>query len=358
MTNKHTFKEHVLRVIAVVGLIAVLLLGAWGIIQLAFFIPDFLSGVASGIHNNTAAKETLVVSMPLAATSGSSVPVSWTHKNGSGQYGYSISYSCAAGVSVKAPLPNNTLQTVPCDTPFNYTNAGATMPLTFVNTSGKSASVTVTVTAAKLSTGAITATGAANTSIAPATKKTATKTSAKASTSYVAARRTTALYGTPDLQVRIISNPGTVSAGTQIPLQFEIANIGTNVVAANWNFTANLPYSGGYTYQSPNQQALYPGDKIVYTLSYTAIPQNQQNGGVVCTQQYPNYNCGTPTNYPYDPNNISWSNPGTFSYNYNSGYQYSGYGTTQTASVTADPYNLIWETNEGNNTASVTYQVY
>lgn len=344
MTNKHTFKEHVLRVIAVVGLIAVLLLGAWGIIQLAFFIPDFLSGVASSIHssNSSTAKESLTVSLPLAATSGSSLPVSWTHKNGSGQYGYSISYSCADGVTLKAPLPNNTLQAVPCDTPFNYTNANATVPLTFSNTGSKSQSVTVTVTAAKLSTGAITATGAANTSIAPAVKKTATKTTTKAATTYVAARRTTALYGTPDLQVRMISNPGTVAAGTQIPLQFEVANVGTNVAPANWNFTANLPYSGGYTYQSPNQQALYPGDKIVYTLSYTAIPQYQQNGI-------------TPTQY--DPN-AGWSYPyGTMGYT-NAPYQYSGYGTTQSATVTVDPYNLIWESNEGNNTATVTYQVY
>ncbi|KKW32196.1 MAG: hypothetical protein UY78_C0048G0001, partial [Parcubacteria group bacterium GW2011_GWA1_53_13] len=38
------FKENLVRVVAVLGLIAVLLLGAWGIIQLAFFIPTLFSG--------------------------------------------------------------------------------------------------------------------------------------------------------------------------------------------------------------------------------------------------------------------------------------------------------------------------
>ncbi len=356
MTNKHTFKENVLRVVAVIGLIAVLLLGAWGIIQLAFFIPDFLSGVASGVHPVTApAKESLAVNLPLAVTSGSATSLSWTHKGSTTDtYGYSISYSCADGVSLKAPLPNNTTQTVPCNTPFNYTNATTNVGLTFINTSTKSAPITVTVAAAKLSTGSVTVTGSANTSVAPATKAAVKPAKTTASTNYVAARRTTALYGAPDLQVRILSNPGTVASGTQVPFQFEISNVGTNVAPANWIFTAALPYTPVYTYQSPVQQALYPGDKIVYTLSYTAIAQNQNqyNGGVVCTQQYPNYNCPTTQ---YDPN--SWSNPYSTLGGY-TGTQYSGYGMTQSASVTVDPYNLIGESNEGNNTASITYQVY
>src|SRR3989338_5884177 len=41
------FKENLVRVVAVLGLIAVLLLGAWGIIQLAFFIPTLFSGAGN-----------------------------------------------------------------------------------------------------------------------------------------------------------------------------------------------------------------------------------------------------------------------------------------------------------------------
>lgn len=41
---RRTTKSRVLEVIAVLGLIAVLLLGAWGIVQLAFSLGDLLSG--------------------------------------------------------------------------------------------------------------------------------------------------------------------------------------------------------------------------------------------------------------------------------------------------------------------------
>src|SRR3989344_6261855 len=41
------FKENLVRVVAVLGLIAVLLLGAWGIIQLAFFTPTLFSGAGN-----------------------------------------------------------------------------------------------------------------------------------------------------------------------------------------------------------------------------------------------------------------------------------------------------------------------
>ena len=47
------FKENLVRVVAVLGLIAVLLLGAWGIIQLAFFIPTLFSGAGNTTTKTT-----------------------------------------------------------------------------------------------------------------------------------------------------------------------------------------------------------------------------------------------------------------------------------------------------------------
>lgn len=222
MTTKHTFRENVLRIVAVIGLIAVLLLGAWGIIQLAFFIPTFLSNIGGSVTPKT--------------------------------------------------------QTV-------NTNSTTTV----------------------------------KTAVVAETPKPVVKTAAKpAAVKYVAsAKPRAALYGYPDLAVRIINAPTSVRAGQQVSLQFVIENAGTNAVPANWFFTASLPYNPAYTYQSPVQQALYPGDKIVYTLGYTA--------------QYNSYN------YSYPQQN---------------------YGGTQSASISADPYNLIYELNESNNTTGISYQVY
>ena len=362
MTSKNTFKEHVLRVVAVVGLIAVLLLGAWGIIQLAFFIPTFLTNLAGGVTPVPAVSEKLVVTLPTAVTSGQTLTLSWSHTGGNGEYSYSASYSCVSGISIKAALPTGVLESVPCSTPFNYTAATSKLPLVVSNTGSASASVAFTVSATKLSSGAVTSTGSAST-VVSAPEKAATpakKTPAKspAATKYVASAQPRAvLYGYPDLQVRILSNLGTVRAGSQVSLQFVVENVGTNVAPKNWAFTASLPYSPVYTYQSQGQQALYPGDKIVYTLGYAATPANNQ----VCTMQYPNYNCpaagytdpAAGWNYGTDPN--AWMYGGTYNPNYNQNY---GYGQTSTASVSVDPMNYVSELNESNNYAAISYQVY
>jgi len=265
MTTKHTFRENVLRVVAVIGLIAVLLLGAWGIIQLAFFIPTFLSNIGGSL---TAKTETIKV----AAT---------------------------------------TIQTQVVQTPA------------VIKTVAKPA--------------------------APAKSAAATK--------YVPSGRTTNLYGYPDLAVRIINAPTAVRSGQQVSLQFIIENVGTNAVPTNWYFTASLPYSPTYTYQSPTQQALYPGDKIVYTLGYTAqyVGSNINPCGgwsYPCTNPTPVYG-GPGTCNSYGPCNVPGYAPNVYGYTYP-----QNYNGMQSASISADPYNLVWEQNESNNTAGISYQVY
>ena len=233
-----------MRVIAVIGLIAVLLLGAWGIIQLAFFIPTFLSNIGGSLapKNQVAQVATTTVQTPIVQTPAVVAPARETQK--------------------------------------------------------------------------------------PVVKKPAAK---PAAATYVASSKPyAALYGYPDLQVRMLNNPGGARGG-QVSVQFVIENTGTNVVPANWFFTASLPYSPVYTYQSPVQQALYPGDKIVYTLGYVADTQSQYQ-----------YDGGYGWSYPY------WTLD-----------QSQGYGQqTSTVSINADPYNLIYELNENNNTAGISYQVY
>ena len=232
MTAKNTFQDNAIRIISVIGLIAVLLLGAWGIIQLAFFIPTFLSNIGGSIASKT---ETAKI-----ATTTTQTP------------------------AVVAPVQE-------------------------------------------------------------VQKSVVQKPTAKPAATYVAsAKPRPALYGYPDLQVRMLGNQNAVYAGGQVSIQFVIENAGTNMAPANWFFIASLPYLPAsqaglqtYTYQSPVQQALYPGDKIVYTLGFIA-------------------------NSPYQ--------------NQYQNYQY--YGQTSVVSIHADPYNLVYELNEGNNTASASYQVY
>ncbi|MHB8660365.1 MAG: CARDB domain-containing protein [Minisyncoccota bacterium] len=59
----------------------------------------------------------------------------------------------------------------------------------------------------------------------------------------------------------------TVPAGSRPAIKFTIKNIGTNVTGA-WRFSALIPTQTAYIYQSQPQQSLNPGDSIDYTLGF------------------------------------------------------------------------------------------
>jgi hypothetical protein len=329
MASTPTFRENLLRVIAVIGLIAILLLGAWGIIKLAFYLPTFFSTWGK-------AKETLSVTIPAQSTSDKAFPISWKHTGkAEGEYSYSVSYTCAQGLAFAVPVPTGAFQLVPCDTQFNYINASSTMPLIPVLKDAARATTTLTVAATRLSDGTITVKGtdmtavsasttpasatpgsaytppaATTTKPAAATPKPAAST--KSTTTYVPSGRTTNLYGAADLAVQITSAPAQANVGSRVTLQFVVTNIGTNIAPAGWMFNAILPYQPIYVYPSGGQQMLYPGDKIVYTLGYDVVPA--QNG--------------------------------------------SYYGGQAQASIEIDPRNAIIESSKYNNTAVASYQVY
>jgi hypothetical protein len=370
-TKKTPLWDLFLRTIAVLGLIAILLLGAWGIIQLAFAIPSVFGDLGESIsslftHSTTtttapAAKESITVTLPATTSSGAATQVSWLHSNSdtSGQYSYAISYACATGITVKAPLPTGSYQAVPCNTAFNYVNATEHMNLVPTLVGSAPATLTVTVTATKLSTGAVTAQGSASTNVTAgtATQTTTTKpvttTTTKPTTQYYpAATRAVSLYGYGDLAVTITSVLPSTGLTT---IHFTVANVGTNIVNSGWTFNATLPINGSYTFGSQPQQALYPGDKIAYTLSFAGGNTSQTYGGTYGASGYAangyttsGYTC---QGYTCNNNNVvvngyPYGNTTTY------GYQ------TGTITITADPQNYIPEYNKGNNTAQTTVPLY
>jgi hypothetical protein len=198
----------------------------------------------------------------------------------------------------------------------------------------------ITVTATKLSTGAITTTGVSTTTVAPSTKTTTpaktTTTKSKTGATYYPAATRAALYGYPDLAVQILS---VTPNGTRTTVEFAITNAGTNSVASGWTFNATLPINGSYTFASQAQQTLYPGDKIVYALTFDNIY------GQNTYQQYQNYSYGyTASGYTCNGYNCTTS----------SGYNHY----TGTVTITADPQNHVAELNKGNNSASTAVSVY
>lgn len=361
-----TFWDNVLRVVAVIGLLAVLLLGAWGIIQIAFLLPSFFGGLFGSRPSTTIAGETVSVSVPATATANTPFTLTWSHTKKSGEYSYAVSYSCESNFAVAALTPTGSWSQVPCNTPFNYTNASSSMSIIgLLGTSTKSAKPTFTVTATKLSTGAITARGTAATTVnAPtstATKPTTTtkpKTTTKSGGTYYASGRTSNLYGYPDLAVTIDS---VQSIGGNAAVIFTIKNVGTNVSPANWTFNATIPQNGTYVYPSAPQQALYPGDRIVYTLRYSET--SGYNGNQPCTGY--GFPCAAPTTYggpgscnQYGPCTV----PGYVNYTVTPNqysYSYSGsWNNQQVVSIQVDPSGYFNEVTKANNWASQYYVAY
>lgn len=291
MEQKTGFKEVFLRLVAIVGLIAVLVLGAWGIILLAFNVIGFFNGTNTSISSLFTNDKTVV---------------------------------------------DNTATTTPVYIPVTNPPVTTTYPTT-----------------------------------------------AKPTVVYTPAAQKAPLYGLPDLRVTIMSVNSLSSTQGRTVVQFVVENIGTNIAARGWNFNAILPLTPNpsYTYQAAAQQALYPGDKIAFTLTYDN-PNYNQYPGQPCTLQYPNYNCnynyGNNYNYnqyqqpqtcytyngyqniPYPCDNANDS--GNPNYNYYNQYQnnnqnyygsYHPYGGTVT--ITVDPQNWVPEAIEYNNTASKSF---
>jgi len=235
------YKDTLLRGIALLGLILILVLGAWGIIVLAFNVPNLLSSAGATIGNMFSwSGGDNTVEVPVVSTTTPATP------------------AAPSKPSTTAPKPT-------------YTYTPAATPVV-------------------------------------------------------------QLYGLPDLAVRIIS---IMPQGSRYSMQFEVANNGTNVAATGWMFTAQLPMQPTYTFTSAPQQALRPGDKIVYTMGFD-MPYNYGN-------DYRYDDCDR-----WDDNDDEW-------YDYNCDYSYPydyNYDSNRVVTVTVNPFGSLYEINRGNNTAS------
>ena len=388
MDSNRSFRDTVLRIIALIGLLLVLLLGAWGIILLALNLPSIASNVGNSIvslfnYSGTGTPqggESLSISAPESVTSGSPFTLSWEHTNvPADAYAYALSYSCETGLTLRAQKQDGTYDTITCATPYTLATPNKQISLIANVTGTQPVSANFTVTSAKAVDGEVTATGTKSVTVnrttplngipstgnntpAPSTPTPTPSTPSTPSQTYVPAQSQPArLYGNPDLAVTMSSVHSLSSHQGRVAVVFEIKNIGTNVAYAGWTLDAVLPYTPSFTYTAVPQQALNPGDKIVYTLTFDRPIYQNPN------PQYPyNYNQVPATCYRYDgyqnipvpctdaDGNIIYTNP-----------NYQGQATIppqfhQNSKVTviADPRNYLQESNVVNNTANISIAGY
>lgn len=361
-TTEPTFRDRAFQALGILGFIAILLLGAWGIFRIVTSLPGIFNNLTASVGSSSAEEEKLTVTSPQGSiASGAPATIAWTHTGGSGNYTFAASYDCHDGLSIAAELPNGKSQAVPCNTPFNFTNSQSSIAITPTYTGTQDIGVTFTVSATALETGAVAVSAQRSVTLLhtektpPAEPATTAKPTTPSSTvTYVKSTRPSNPNGWSDLAVSVLSTgvigysgvytQGAVRLGQRAGVQFQITNLGDKTVPAGWNFNAMLPLPTPYTYNASSQSELTPGASVVYTLGFDGF------GGT-------NFNCYQNPNYPYNqicPQNNTCYYPQGATYPYVCPVP-QPYAGNLVVTIVADPMGYIPEINKANNNASAQF---
>ncbi len=167
-------------------------------------------------------------------------------------------------------------------------------------------------------------------------------------------------YGKPDLAVRIIQT-GILQTGTNyivtnqnqftysdmVGIKFEVRNDG-DAIAGIWSFTASLPSISTPTYNSNSQISLRPGESIVFTLGFSNLKNQYTNAITINVDpqnmisesvEYNNMATVSITNLNYNSNyyNNNQQNCSSGGYYYNDQWYYTG--------LCLDDYNYNYNNN-------------
>ena len=313
--NQEHMRDLSLKTLATVGIVVLLVVGAWGVVIVARNIPNVFSGLGAAVSSVTSIftpAERLEITMESAnVESGVPFSLSWKHVNKRGVGSYTILFACRDGLSVEAPTARGTYEKVACDTPFNFENAQEHIRLIATSIRSRFLDVPFTISFTRLEDGIVAATTEMTLTVIneevsgttlPVTPSTPTP--ARTPTSpRIPGGESRSNYvltpcghisdpsGRPDLSVRILSlgtldrstnafTPGAgVLVGSRAAIRFEIENVGTRT-AEYWYFNASLPSWPFHIFHGDAQRSLGPGDKIEYTLGFDAI-DNRATGGVI-----------------------------------------------------------------------------
>ncbi len=307
-TEQKRLSNAAIRALAIVGVIAIVLLGLWGTIQAVRLMPNVFSALASAAVSVSSifvpAEHIEITVADHTVASGKPFTLSFMKTGGSSRGSYSFLYDCRDGVSFKASDASGSYKDTFCNTPFNFNGATTDVrlvPLSVKNRyidvplrvrftpEGKtvpSSESFVTLTIANDSlTGSPATTGTAGG--AGSTGKTGGSVlrhpGVPTSGTYVitGGTNTTASnpYGRVDLSARIteigvidpitnvFTNTGVVHRGQRAAVRFVVENLGDKT-SPYWNFNAVLPTLPYYIFSSDMQQPLNPGDRIEFTLGF------------------------------------------------------------------------------------------
>jgi hypothetical protein len=319
--NQPAYKSAFLKAAAALGFIAVLIFGAWGVLQVARLVPSIgsaLSTAAVSLSSIFVPAEHLTIVMDSAnVTSGEPFVVSWKHEGKRGDGTYTVTFVCRDGLSMQTLAENGVYQNVVCNVPFNLTNASSEIKLIAYSTNAKFLDVPLSLQFTRLSDGKVTATTqtaltvmndkavASDTTGTPTTQPAVVTPAPKpvvkpvvhkpvvpvtnTYTTYTTNVRVSDPNGHPDLAVTIL-NSGYIDPITNVytpssfihrgdhgAVRFTVTNSGTKAVD-NWNFNAVLPTFPMHIYSSDMQPALGPGDSMEYTIGFDMVDNSTTQG--------------------------------------------------------------------------------
>ena len=255
-------------VLAIVGFIIIII---WGLFHIATLSQPWLSSLFNKTTNTS-----IQVSAPTTATSSIPFTVSWKYYT-TEKGAYAFLYQCKSGFHFEVASAGGTAKSLPCGAAITVPTDNA-MSITPVLSGSGPLAVPLSIifmpspavggasaTSSKQAQGTATVVINAGTFVElaqPVTTKPATvETSSKPVTPVKPH-----VSGPADLSVRIVAV--NVDASGNGIATFDIANVGGSS-SGIYYFNAQLPMQTGYTYNSPPQSPLGPGDHIVNTLRFS-----------------------------------------------------------------------------------------
>lgn len=329
--TKQGFQELTAKGLAVIGVVAVLLVGMWLAVAAVRLAPTAVSSLAAAFVSMTSVfvpSERVEISLPQnLLTEDTPVTLSWNHINKKVDGSYVFSYFCAPGLYFTARATSDSAEEkVFCNTPFNFVSKDNTLVLTPHLEGVGQANATLVIsftrngeTSTTLATERMVSVSAeTTTAVVPSTNtQSSTGTNTNTSNPAVTTPSTpqTNVYqftgtstpvsnpnGTMDLRGKVIAvgivdrTTGDFTASTSVTvsdraaIRFEVENIGTKTTTP-WSFNAVLPTLPFHVFQSGQQIPLAPGDKIEFTLGFDNI-ENQRTVNLTVNID--------PTNQVYD----------------------------------------------------------
>lgn len=295
-----------LRVLAIIGFIAVLALASWALVRAIGYFPDAKNGLTGTVSSLwSTSPESLAFSVPVRTLPvDEPARIEWAHEGAKSDTEYSFAYTCTGDVSLQI-MSDSEWTSIPCDTPVLTRDNGIRILPT--NENSRFSDVQLTVRTGELADSivlSIVNTDIPLTADADADSETPSQTTTTSPTTNtpsarpVTTTKTVPQYsGLADLAVEIkqtgvlieVEDENTFFPVSPIPADkvagvvFTVTNKG-GLTSNVWRFEAELPIEGDKTYEytSPLQNPLSSGMQVEFTLGFDEI-LNDSEGTIEIT---------------------------------------------------------------------------